>query len=49
MTGLWFSPCASVSSTNKTDRHDAAEIVLKAAVKTIKRRNKQNDADFLFP
>jgi hypothetical protein len=23
--------------------------VLKAAVKTIKRRNKQNDADFLFP
>jgi hypothetical protein len=35
-TGRWFSPGTSVSSTNKTDRHDIAEIVLKVALKTIK-------------
>ena len=29
-TGLWFSP---VSSTNKTDRHDITEILLKVAFK----------------
>jgi hypothetical protein len=26
-TGRWFSPDTPVSSTNKTDRHDIAEIV----------------------
>jgi hypothetical protein len=30
--GLWFS---LVSSTNKTDRHDIAEILLKVALNTI--------------
>jgi hypothetical protein len=31
-TGRWFSP---VSSTNKTDRHDINEILLKVALNTI--------------
>jgi hypothetical protein len=30
--GLWFSP---VSTTNKTDRHNVTEILLKVALKTI--------------
>jgi len=30
--GRWFSP---VSSTNKTDRHDITEILLKVAISTI--------------
>ena len=29
MTGLWFSPGTPVSSTNKTDRHEITEILLK--------------------
>ena len=32
----WFSPGPPVSSTNKTDRHDIAEILLKVALNTIK-------------
>ena len=32
--GLWFSPGTPVSSTNKTDRHDIAEIVLKVVLNT---------------
>ena len=28
-TGQWFSPSTQVSSTNKTDRQDVAEILLK--------------------
>jgi hypothetical protein len=31
-TGQWFSPGIPVSSTNKTDRHDIAEILLKVAL-----------------
>jgi hypothetical protein len=27
--GQWFSPGTPVSTTNKTDRHDIAEILLK--------------------
>ena len=34
-TGLWFSPDTPVSSTNKTDRHDTTEILLKVAINTI--------------
>jgi len=30
-----FSPCTQVSSTNKTDHHDIAEILLKVAFDTI--------------
>jgi hypothetical protein len=28
-TGQWFSPCTPLSSTNKTDRHNIAKILLK--------------------
>jgi hypothetical protein len=31
-----FSPGIPVSSTNKTDRHDITEILLKVALNTIK-------------
>jgi len=33
--GCWFSPCITVSSTNKTDLHDIIEILLKVALNTI--------------
>ena len=42
-TGRWFSPGAPVSSTNKTDRHDITEILLKVALITIKQANKQTN------
>ena len=38
-TDRWFSPGRPVSSTNKTDRHDITEILLKMALKTIKQTN----------
>jgi hypothetical protein len=34
-TGRWFSPDTLFSSTNKTDRHVIAEILLKVALNTI--------------
>jgi len=37
-----FSLGAPVSSTNKTDRHDITEILLKVALNTIKPTNKEN-------
>ena len=37
--GQWISPGPPVSSTNKTDRHDITEILLKVALNTIKQRN----------
>ena len=33
--GRWFSPGTLVSSTDKIDRHDIAEILLKVALNTI--------------
>ena len=33
--GRWFSPGTSVSSTNKTERHDITEILSKVALNTI--------------
>jgi hypothetical protein len=36
LTGQWFSPGLPVSSTNKTDRRDITEILLKVALNTIK-------------
>ena len=33
--GWWFSPNTLVSSTNKPDRHDITEILLKVALNTI--------------
>jgi hypothetical protein len=35
-TGRWFSPGPPVSSTNKTDRHDITEMLLKVELNTIK-------------
>ena len=35
MAGRWFSPGTPVSPTNKTDRHDVTEILLKGALNTI--------------
>jgi hypothetical protein len=40
VAGQRFSPGIPVSSTNKTDRHDITEIVLKVALNTIKQTNK---------
>ena len=34
-TGRWFSPGTPVSSTNKIDRHEITEILLKVALNTI--------------
>ena len=34
-TGRWFFPGTLVSSTNKTDRHDITEILLKVALNTL--------------
>ena len=39
-TGWWFSPGTPVTSTNKTDGHDIAEILMKMALNTIKTKNK---------
>jgi len=36
--GRWFSPRTPVSSTNKTDHRDITEILLKAALNTIKQK-----------
>jgi hypothetical protein len=35
VTGRWFSSGTLVSFTNKTDRHDKPEILLKKALNTI--------------
>jgi hypothetical protein len=35
LVSLWFSPGTPVSSTNKTDRHDITEILLKVALNNI--------------
>ena len=39
-TGRWFSLGPPVSSTNKTERHDITEILLKVALNTIKPINR---------
>jgi hypothetical protein len=36
---FWSGRCSPVSSTNKTDHHDIAEILLKVALNTIKQAN----------
>jgi hypothetical protein len=35
VTGRWFSPGIPVSSTNKIERHNITEILLKVALNTI--------------
>ena len=43
-----FSPGPPVSSTNRTDRHDIIEILLKVALITIKQTNKQTNRWLYF-
>jgi hypothetical protein len=47
-TGRWFSPGTSVSSTNKTDRHEITEILLKVALSIIKPTNQPTNFLFCF-
>jgi hypothetical protein len=42
VTGRWFSTGTPVSSTNKTDRHDITEILLKVALNSIKQPTQTN-------
>jgi len=39
MAGLWFSPNIPVSSTNKTNRHDITEILLKVTLNILNQAN----------
>jgi len=49
VAGRWFSGETPVSSTNKTDRHDIAEILLKMVLNTIALTLKQiNDVLILY-
>jgi hypothetical protein len=47
VTGLWFSLGPPVSSTNKTDRHDITETLLKVALNTIKQNKHVFDSPVL--
>jgi len=47
-TGGWFSPSPPVSSTNKTDRHDITEILLKVALNTIKQTNNESKMNYRY-
>jgi hypothetical protein len=38
--GRWFSPCTPISSTNKTDRSEKTEILLKMAINQTKNKRK---------
>jgi hypothetical protein len=40
--GQWFSPSTLMSSTNKTDRHDITEILLKVALNNINQTNQMS-------
>jgi hypothetical protein len=46
VTGRLVSPGTPVSSTNKTDRHDLTEILLKVAINSIK-QTKDEELDLL--
>ena len=41
-TSLWFSPGTTGSSTNKSDRHDMTEKLLKVALSTITLTSSRN-------
>jgi hypothetical protein len=47
-TSWWFSLGPLVSSTNKTDRHNITEILLKVVLNTIKHANKQTGRDTFY-
>jgi hypothetical protein len=40
VTGQWFSPGTPVSSTNKADRHDITEVLLRKETMKNKEENK---------
>ena len=46
--GRWLSPGTSVSSINKTDRHDITEILLKGALNTITLTHMPTNSKDLF-
>jgi uncharacterized membrane protein YjjP (DUF1212 family) len=50
-TDQWFSPGTLVSSTNKTDRHDITEILLKMVLNTINllKSTSANSLNVLLP
>jgi hypothetical protein len=48
ISDLRFSPDPPVTSTNKTDRHDITEILLKVALSTIKLQSWKNNESALF-
>jgi hypothetical protein len=45
----WFSPGTPVSFTNKTNRHDIAEILLKVALSTIKQTKQTSNKNPFTP
>jgi hypothetical protein len=45
---MWFSPGTPISSTNKSDRHDITDILLKVALNTIKPNQPKNQSIFIF-
>ena len=45
---FWLSPGTLVPSTNKTDRHDTTEILLKVALNTIKQYILQYERERLW-
>ena len=47
-TGRWFSTGPPVSSTNKIDRHDIPEILLKVALNTIKQTHNPQSLWLIF-
>ena len=49
VAGRWFSPDTPVSSTNKTDRHDITEILLKVALNTIKQTANNEGCPWCYP
>jgi hypothetical protein len=44
---MWISPGNPVSSTNNTDRHDIAEILLKVALNTINQQTPTSVSDIV--
>jgi hypothetical protein len=44
--GQWFSLSTAVSSTNKTDRHDITEILVKVALSSINQCNQLKNTTY---
>ena len=48
VTGWWFSSSTPISFTDKTDRHDITEILLKVALNTISQTNHTTNKEFII-